>query len=75
MFYYKTETENGTQWESRSRKIAELPDNMTEITETEYNAAIEELQKQWEKEREEAASNKPDTVSGDELLEMIKEVL
>ena len=71
MFFYKTETESGMMWESRSRKIEKVPDNMTEITETEYNAAIEELQKQWEEEQ----ANKPDTVSGSELLQMIKEVL
>ena len=75
MFYYKTETENGIQWESRAQKIKKLPDNMTEITETEYNAVMEEMRIQAEEEQAEEA-NKPENpyaaITTEEANEAIK---
>ena len=73
MFYYKTETEHGTQWEERNCKITNLPDNMTEITEEEYNAAIAEIEKKWAEEEENRPINPYAAITSEEANEAIRE--
>ena len=48
MFYYKTfENNELVQLETRDEQIVNLPDNMVEITEEEYNITLAEIEKKW----------------------------
>ena len=71
MFYYKTfENNELVQLETRDEQIVNLPNNMVEITEEEYNLILAEIEKKWaEVERPE---NPYATITTEEANEAIK---
>ena len=73
MFYYKTTLDEAIQLETRDRQIVNIPDNMVEITEEEYNLILAELEKKWIEEEANRPINPYAAITSEEANEAIRE--
>ena len=74
MYYYKTfENDVLIQLETRDRQIANLPDNMVEITTEEYNLLLAEIEKKWAEEEANRPINPYAAITTEEANEAIRE--
>lgn len=72
MFYYKTfRNHELVQIETRDFQITDIPDNMVEITEEEYDAIMVEFEKEWQ--NTERPVNPYAAITSEEANEAIKE--
>lgn len=74
MFYYKTfENNEFVQLETRDVQIDNLPDNMVEIAEEEYDLILAEIEKKWAEEEANRPVNPYAAITSEEANEAIRE--